>query len=53
VKCDCCGVLVYDDGIQLEHPSAGTLLFCSAWCRAWHCQKLDGVESPLVDLPFT
>lgn len=52
VKCDCCGVLVYDAGIEVTHESAGKLLFCSAWCREWKAQKLTGVESPRVALPF-
>lgn len=52
VKCDCCGVLIYDDGIAVSHPRQGELLFCSAWCREWQLQKLEGVESPRVELPF-
>lgn len=52
VKCDCCGVLIYDEGIPVQHPQAGALLFCSAWCREWQLQKLAGVESPVVDTPF-
>ena len=52
VKCDCCGVLIYDDGIAMHHATAGELLFCSPWCRAWQTQKLAGIESPQVDLPF-
>lgn len=52
VKCDCCGVLIYDDGIAAQHPQAGALLFCSNWCREWHTQKLAGIESPRVALPF-
>ena len=53
VKCDCCGVLIYDEGIACQHASAGELLFCSPWCREWHTQKLAGVLSPKVDLPLT
>ncbi len=52
VKCDCCGVLIYDDGIPVTHPTAGPLLFCSAWCREWQAQKLAGIESPVVNETF-
>jgi len=52
VKCDCCGVLIYDEGIAAQHPTAGPLLFCSAWCREWQAQKLDGVLSPAVHEAF-
>ena len=52
VKCDCCGVLIYDEGIPLAHSEAGALLFCSAWCRAWKTQKLAGVASPQTAEPF-
>jgi hypothetical protein len=53
VKCDCCGVLNYDEGIAVSRPDAGPLLYCSPWCREWHRQKLDGVECPQVDEPFS
>lgn len=53
VKCDCCGVLIYDEGIALTHPVAGPLLFCSAWCREWQTQKLAGIESPRIAASFT
>ncbi len=52
VKCDCCGVLIYGDGLERTHPSAGKLIYCTPWCEAWHAQKLAGVERPVVDLPF-
>lgn len=53
VKCDCCGVLIYDAGLSETHPTAGPLLYCSQWCRDWHAQKLAGVESPEVSSRFT
>jgi len=53
VKCDCCGVLIYDAGIEVSHAAAGKLLFCSPWCREWQLQKLAGIETPRVDLPFS
>ena len=52
VKCDCCGVLIYDEGITVDDAEGVRLLFCSAWCREWHTQKRAGVESPQVELPF-
>lgn len=52
VKCDCCGVLVYGEGIEIVHESKGKLLFCGDWCRERHLQKLAGIETPRVALPF-
>ncbi|MGE0483226.1 MAG: hypothetical protein AB7Q81_03710 [Gammaproteobacteria bacterium] len=52
VKCDCCGVLVYDAGITVEDATGERRLYCSPWCREWQAQKLAGVESPQVELPF-
>jgi N-methylhydantoinase B len=51
VKCDCCGVLIYDKGIVLNHAT-GPLTFCSAWCGEWKVQKLAGIERPQVSEPF-
>ena len=50
VKCDCCGVLVYDAGVPGAASTAGRL-FCSPWCREWKTQKLAGVAVPRIDLP--
>jgi N-methylhydantoinase B len=52
VKCDCCGVLIYGEGLPVTHPTAGSLLYCSAWCKAWHAQKLAGVVCPDVPTRF-
>jgi hypothetical protein len=52
VKCDCCGVLIYDAGVPETHPRAGPLLYCSAWCRDWHTQKLAGIVAPAVSTRF-
>ena len=35
IKCDCCGVLIYDDGIAAASPDGSPRLFCSDWCRDW------------------
>ncbi len=48
VKCDCCGVLIYDEGIKGEDPPVTGALFCSTWCREWQTQKLAGIESPRI-----
>lgn len=48
VKCDCCGVLIYDDGIPGATPLVLGALFCSAWCGEWKAQKLAGVEIPQI-----
>ena len=29
VKCDCCGVLIYDDGVSGEAPAVAGQIFCS------------------------
>ncbi len=52
VKCDCCGVLIYGDGIATSHATRGPLLYCSPWCLEWQAQKFAGIETPQVDLPF-
>ena len=51
VKCDCCGVLVYDDGVPGDAASIEGQTFCSEWCRSWKVQKLAGVETPDVPRP--
>ena len=35
IKCDCCGVLIYDAGIAANAPDGSPRLFCSDWCRDW------------------
>jgi hypothetical protein len=52
VKCDCCGVLVYDAGLRVEDAVRGELLYCSAWCREWQTQRFAGVDFPSVDAPL-
>ena len=51
VKCDCCGVLIYDDGVPGTEPAVAGQTFCSDWCRSWKAQKLAGVAVPAVSRP--
>jgi N-methylhydantoinase B len=32
VKCANCGLLIYDEGIQVQNASA---VYCSDWCIEW------------------
>lgn len=50
VKCDNCGVLIYDDGVPPNEPARQGMLFCSAWCREWKSQRLAGNDMPKVPL---
>ena len=34
VKCDTCGVLIYDEGVRSENYGAEKI-FCSSWCIEW------------------
>jgi hypothetical protein len=52
IKCDNCGVLIYDDGLRAPQPEFNEKLFCSKWCIAWFTEKAAGVEQPKIDLPF-
>lgn len=50
VKCDNCGVLIYDEGLKAE-TKQGPKLYCSDWCRDWAKMRMDGVENPRLPLP--
>ncbi len=50
VKCDNCGMLIYDDGIK-EKISGVEKLFCSDWCKKWATARANGVEEPKIPLP--
>lgn len=52
VKCDNCGVLIYDEGISGAILESKSMKFCSAWCCEWQAQRAAGVESPRVDIAF-
>ena len=43
-KCDNCGVLLYEDGIQATIDSE-QLQFCSDWCMNWYVSR----ENPHED----
>lgn len=50
VKCDNCGVLIYDGGQQAVVGDARKL-FCSDWCVDWNTARAKGVEEPRIPLP--
>ena len=50
VKCDNCGVLIYDEGLKAE-TKEGPKLYCSDWCTEWAKMRMDGVENPRLPLP--
>ena len=50
VKCDNCGVLIYDDGITASVEGIAHL-FCSDWCVKWFTARAKGVEQPRIPLP--
>lgn len=47
VKCDNCGVLIYDEGIERD-----TQRFCTHWCAEWKAQKAAGKNTPEVAMKF-
>ena len=51
VKCDCCGVLIYDAGIVADVSDGSSRLFCSDWCRDWTALVDRGDEDPKLPLP--
>ena len=50
VKCDNCGVLIYDEGVR--PPDAGTEapLYCSEWCVEWAAKRASGDKDRVVPL---
>ena len=52
IKCDNCGVLIYDDGIKPKTQDVNDELYCSEWCREWREAKQQGVASPRVERDF-
>lgn len=49
VKCDNCGVLIYDDGIEADVDER-TQRYCSNWCVEWARARADGIEDPRIPL---
>jgi 5-oxoprolinase (ATP-hydrolysing)/N-methylhydantoinase B len=43
VKCDNCGLLIYDQGISVERDGKA-LLFCSDWCIEWSRLRQSGED---------
>ena len=50
IKCDNCGVLIYDDGINAD-LAGEPQLFCSQWCIDWATARAAGVAQPRIPLP--
>lgn len=44
VKCDCCGVLIYDAPLIAQAPDGTPRQFCSPWCRDWTAKRDTGEE---------
>ncbi|MGF1623334.1 MAG: hypothetical protein ACFCVH_00510 [Alphaproteobacteria bacterium] len=44
IKCDCCGVLIYDTPIAASAPDGSPRQFCSPWCRDWTALRDTGNE---------
>jgi 5-oxoprolinase (ATP-hydrolysing)/N-methylhydantoinase B len=51
IKCDNCGVLIYDEGGQQGEIKGEPKLFCSDWCEKWATARADGIEEPRIPLP--
>jgi N-methylhydantoinase B len=43
VKCDNCGLLIYDQGLPVEQGGEAKL-FCSAWCIEWSRLRATGQD---------
>ena len=52
IKCDNCGLLIYDDGMKSTDPELADELYCSEWCREWRQAKHHGDSSPVIDKAF-
>ena len=50
IKCDNCGVLLYEDGIKCE-VAGEAKLFCSDWCQQWATARAAGIDEPRIPLP--
>jgi N-methylhydantoinase B len=50
VKCDNCGVLLYEEGIKAEVDGKAKQ-FCSDWCQQWAAARAAGIDEPRIPLP--
>lgn len=50
VKCDNCGMLIYDEG-KTTTVAGEEKLFCSDWCNEWAEARAKGVDEPRIPLP--
>jgi|HigsolmetaAR202D_1030399.scaffolds.fasta_scaffold197436_1 hypothetical protein len=44
IKCDCCGVLIYDEPVAETAPDGTPRQFCSDWCRDWTALRDQGKD---------
>lgn len=51
IKCDNCGVLIYDEGGTKAEVKGVEKLFCSDWCIQWNTARANGVDEPRIPLP--
>jgi hypothetical protein len=51
IKCDNCGVLIYDEGGVKADVKGKALLLCSDWCVEWISAVADGIDEPRIALP--
>ncbi|MEQ8662297.1 MAG: hypothetical protein RLW62_15890 [Gammaproteobacteria bacterium] len=50
IKCDNCGVLIYDEGTP-ANIAGNDGLFCSQWCIEWADARARGIAEPRLALP--
>ncbi len=51
IKCDNCGVLIYDEGGVKADVKGQVMLFCSDWCVQWNTARANGINEPKIPLP--
>ncbi len=51
IKCDNCGVLIYDEAGITADVKGKEMLFCSDWCIQWKTACANGIEEPRIPLP--
>jgi N-methylhydantoinase B len=50
IKCNNCGVLIYDEGMPVERDGK-KLIFCGVWCSEWHALRESGGSDIRLPLP--